>query len=86
MSKYAVEGLNGYPNELAHKLDESEATATRRLELLSRLEWSRNKETSLSSCPICERYNPANVNYLGLADTLIGHAADCRLAKELKDE
>ena len=63
------------PAELIkHKIERLQATADRRLELL------REIDAKSPICPICIRRLQSNV-----VDDAIGHADDCRLAKELSD-
>ena len=60
-------------NTLEGNCDRLQATATRRLELLRRLEWHVSDHPANAYCLICGRYKRE------------GHASYCDLAKELQE-
>ena len=82
-----VEKLREENRTLRQKVAELEERINSDLqELLRELQWAGdgvNSETT--PCFICGGYDPENINNYDLEDVRIGHADDCRLAKELSD-
>ena len=64
MKKYAVDGLDGYPNELAHKLDDALAQNAELLEALKDFYAFKTKgydqdvEPYNKECPVCHSDKP----------------------------